>query len=221
MAFSLLLIDDHPLFLDGLQLMLGSNKNINIIGVCSNGKEALQFLETNSKVDLVLMDINMPIMNGYETSLHLSKQHPNIKIIALSMYVEHTNIRKMLEAGVSGYVYKNADAETLSTAIKTVMAEDYFIEEEAQYILKDYLNKVKDEEKGYYKFKNFELTKREKEIVKLIMEGLTNNEIANQLFVSSRTVDTHRKNVLSKLGLKNTATLVKYAMENKVYLGIG
>ncbi len=220
MAFSILLVDDHSLFLDGLQLMLGSNKKINIVGVCNNGKEGLEFLETNNKIDLVLMDINMPVMNGYETSLELSKLYPDIKIIALSMYVEHTNIKKMLEAGVKGYVYKNADAETLCTAIDEVMNEQYYIEEEAQYILKDYLSKLKDESKGYYKFNNFELTKREKEIVGLITDGLTNNEIASKLFVSNRTVDTHRKNVLSKLGLKNTATLVKYAIENKVYLGI-
>lgn len=220
MPFSLLLIDDHSLFLDGLQLMLGSNKKLEIIGVAHHGKEALEFLEKNNKIDLVLMDINMPVMNGYETCIQLAKHYPQIKVIALSMYIEHTNIKKMLQAGVHGYVYKNADAETLLSAIDTVMKEDYYVEEEAQHILKDYLNKKKDKSKGYYKFKNFELTKREKEIVKLIIDGLTNQEIADTLFISIRTVDTHRKNVLSKLGLKNTATLVKYAMENKVYLGM-
>jgi DNA-binding NarL/FixJ family response regulator len=220
MAFSLLLIDDHSLFLDGLQLMLGSNKNIEIKGVAHHGKEALAFLEKNSNIDLILMDINMPVMNGYETCIELAVRYPQIKVIALSMYIEHTNIKKMLEAGVHGYVYKNADAETLHKAIDSVMQDDYYVEAEAQHILKDYLNKKKDESKGYFKFEKFELTNREKEIVQLIIEGLTNNEIATNLFISNRTVDTHRKNVLSKLGLKNTATLVKYAMENKVYLGM-
>lgn len=220
MAVSILLVDDHAMFLDGLQLMLGSNKKIAIEGVCHNGKEALDFLKKGKSIDLILMDINMPIMNGYETSIELAQHYPNIKIIALSMYVEHTNIKKMLEAGVHGYVYKNADSMTLLSAIDTVMKDDYFIEEEAAYILREYLSKKKDERKGYHKFKKFELTKREKEIVKLIINGLTNQEIATTLFVSNRTIDTHRKNVLSKLGLKNTATLVKYAIDNKVYLGI-
>ena len=162
----------------------------------------------------------MPVMNGYETCIELANQYPNIKVIALSMYIEHTNIKKMLQAGVHGYVYKNADSDTLLTAIETVMQDGYYIEEEAQYILKDYLSKKKDEGRGYYRFKKFELTTREKEIVKYIIDGFTNQEIATSLYVSIRTIDTHRKNVLSKLGLKNTATLVKYAMDNKVYLGI-
>ncbi len=220
MTYSLLLVDDHTLFLDGLQLMLGSNKKVEIIGVANNGEEALDILKTNDTIDLILMDINMPVMNGYETSMEVAKMYPNIKVIALSMYIEHTNIKKMLEAGVHGYVYKNADAQTLMEAVETVMQDEYFVEDEAQYILNDYLGKKKDESKGYHKFKKFELTNREKEIVKLIIQGMTNQEIANTLFVSIRTVDTHRKNVLSKLDLKNTATLVKYALDNKVYLGI-
>lgn len=220
MSVSILLVDDHALFLAGLQLMLGANEQVEIKGVAKNGKEALQFLENNNSIDIVLMDINMPVMNGYETSIELAQHYPEIKIIALSMYVEHTNIKKMLEAGVHGYVYKNADSVTLLNAIEKVMMDDYYVEEEAQYILTDYLGKKKDVSKGYHKFKKFELTKREKEIVALIINGLTNQEIAKSLFVSNRTVDTHRKNVLSKLGLKNTATLVKYALDNKVYLGI-
>ncbi len=220
MAVSILLVDDHSLFLDGLQLMLGANSKVEIKGVCKNGKEALHFLENNNEIDIVLMDINMPVMNGYETSIELEKKFPDIKIIALSMYVEHTNIKKMLEAGVHGYVYKNADSATLLAAIDSVMQHNFYVEDEAQYILKEYLANKKDEKNGYHKFKKFELTKREKEIVILIIKGLTNQEIAKSLFVSNRTVDTHRKNVLSKLGLKNTATLVKYAIDNKVYLGI-
>jgi len=220
MAISILLVDDHALFLDGLQLMLGANQNVAIKGVCKNGKEALSFLEKNQTIDIILMDINMPIMNGYETSIEIVQKFPSIKIVALSMYVEHANIKKMLEAGVHGYVYKNADSTTLIEAIDKVMNDDYYIEEEAQYILTKYLSNKKDASKGYHKFKKFELTKREKEIVTLIISGLTNQEIAKSLFVSTRTVDTHRKNVLSKLGLKNTATLVKYALDNKVYLGI-
>ncbi len=220
MAFSVLIVDDHQLFLDGLQLMLNDNETLNIVGACKNGREVLDFLSANSTVDLVLLDINMPVMNGYETSLEMQKLYPTVKIIALSTYVEHTNITKMLEAGVMGYVYKNADADTLTKAIQEVMNEQYYIEEEAQYILKEYLEHVKDEQKGYYKFKHFELTQREKEIVILIMDGFTNQEIADKLFLSNRTVDTHRNNVLNKLDLKNTATLVKYAMENKEYLGI-
>jgi two-component system nitrate/nitrite response regulator NarL len=220
MAVSILLVDDHALFLAGLQLMLGANSNVQIKGVCKNGQEALEFLDKNKNIDLILMDINMPVMNGYETSIELAEHYPDIKIIALSMYVEHTNIKKMLEVGVHGYVYKNADSATLLNAITTVMQHDYYVEDEAQYILTEYLAKKKDESKGYHKFKKFELTKREKEIVSLIIDGLTNNEIAKSLFVSNRTIDTHRKNVLSKLGLKNTATLVKYALDNKVYLGI-
>jgi len=219
-SYSILLVDDHALFLDGLQLMLNAKSDVKIKGICKHGGEVLEYLKKDKDIDIILMDINMPIMNGYETSIELAQHYPNIKIIALSMYVEHTNIKKMLQAGVHGYVYKNADANTLLSAIHTVMREDYYVEEEAQHILKDYLNKKKDVSKGYHKFKKFELTKREKEIVSLIMEGMTNQEIATSLFLSNRTVDTHRKNVLSKLDLKNTATLVKYALENKVYLGI-
>ena len=142
MSVKLLLIDDHALFLKGLELMLQTQKELSVVGVCNNGQEAIDFLN-KEEVDLVLLDINMPVLNGYETSIIIKEKYPEVKIIALSMFIEHNNIHKMLHAGVQGYLYKNADLDCLITAIETVMQHDYYVEHDAQHILKSFLKEKK------------------------------------------------------------------------------
>ncbi len=219
MAQKILLVDDHELFINGLKLMLSINPNLEVVGQCRDGYQAIEYVQDN-EVDIILLDINMPKINGYETTLEIRKHDQDIKIIALTMFIEHHNITKMLEAGVNGYVHKNTNAEILFEAIDKVMHYEYHVPSESAYLLEEYLRKKKDAEKGYHKFKYHILTEREKEVLRYIINGYTNQEIADEIYLSTRTVDTHRQNIMSKLNIKNTASLVKYALENKVYLGL-
>jgi len=215
----ILIADDHTMFINGLQMLLSSNGNYDITAIAHNGKEILDLL-TDHKIDLILMDINMPIVSGYEATLLITKKYPDVKIIALSMLADAVSVGKMLEAGVDGYIFKNANESELIEAIDTVMKGDYFVTAEMEPVLQKLLKKKKDVDKGYATMETNPLSVREIEILKFIMNGLTNNEIADRLFLSPRTVETHRKNILAKLEIKNTAGLVKYAIEKAVFLGL-
>jgi DNA-binding NarL/FixJ family response regulator len=215
----LLIADDHTMFLNGLRMLLATNPNYHVMGTAQNGTEVLDILN-KEEIDVVLMDINMPVLSGYDATIILNKRFPNTKIIVLSMLADAASVRKMLEAGAQGYIFKNAGEEELFEAIDTVAQEAYFVTEGMQDVLQDFLKKKKDVLKGYEKMETNPLSQREIEILKMIMDGNTNNEIADKLFLSNRTVDTHRKNILAKLQLKNTAALVKYATEKAVFLGI-
>lgn len=215
----ILIADDHNMFINGLKLILSTRKGYEVAAVAKNGKEVLSFL-TSGCADVIIMDINMPVLNGYETTLLLRAEFPHIPVIALSMLADKTSVTKMLEAGAKGYLFKNANDNELFQAIDTVTAGDYYVTGEMISMLHAFEVKKRDLLRGYAKVDIHPLSTREIDIVRLIIEGFTNVEIANRLFLSTRTVDTHRKNILSKLGLKNTASLVKYVMDNKAFLGI-
>lgn len=136
------------------------------------------------------------------------------------MLNDKASVLKMLEAGVKGYLFKNTDETELIEAIKTVNLDEYYLHPNLQDILETYLHNEKDRAKGYLHYKKNILSSREIEILKYIMNGYTNQEIAEKIILSTHTIDTHRKNMLAKLNLKNTASLIKYAMENKAFLGI-
>jgi len=216
---NLLIADDHNMFINGLKMLLASEKKYKVTAIAHNGTEVLSQLRA-FPIDIVLMDINMPVLSGYEAALVMEKQFPDVRIIALSMLADASSVRKMLEAGAHGYIFKNTDEKELFLALETVYDYGYFVTEEMQPVLKEYLKRKKDIEKGYEKPDVHPLSEREIEILKLIMEGLTNVLIAEKLYLSNRTVDTHRKNILAKLGLKNTAALVKYAVENAAFLSL-
>jgi DNA-binding NarL/FixJ family response regulator len=215
-----LLVDDHRIIRDGLKALLMGVKEINIIGECSDGIEVSTFLDNNN-VDVILMDINMPKQDGITTTGIISKDYPNVKIIALTMHQEESYISKILQAGANGYVIKNASRREIVDAINKVnQGNTYFSEDVTNIMMSKYLNSgVKSERKNHNSTHDIsieDLTKRELEILNLIIDEHTNVEIGEKLFISPRTVDTHRRNLLLKIGVKNTAGLVKYALQHNL-----
>ncbi len=204
----ILIVDDHLMFLEGLLSLLQNENQIEIIGVASNGNEALLLLEKYD-ADVLITDISMPELDGFELIANLNKKYPNISTLILSMHSEPRVISKLIKLNVNGYLLKNAEKEELLKAINSLFAgENYFSEE----VKKIYTESSFSRNKKY----NYvpELSRREKEVLKLIYEENTTKEIAEKLFISQYTVESHRKNIFSKLNVKNVAGLIKYAIEN-------
>ena len=206
---TVILVDDHLLFREGLKLMLNLNSKIGMIYQAANGIEFLELLEKITP-DIVLMDIDMPQMDGIEATIQALSKWPQMKIIALSMYGDDEYYIKMIEAGARGFILKNSDIEVVEQAIEAVMAGQNYFSSEVMANLVIHLNKKKNDEA-----KN-ELTERESEILYHICKGLSNQEIADTLFLSKRTVDKHRENILSKTNAKNTAGLVIFAIKHGI-----
>lgn len=201
---NLLIADDHTLFIEGLTMLVSRIEDVHIVGDAKNGKEVIELCQ-NQKVDLILMDLEMPQMGGIEATEIIKRDFSNIKIIAVTMLNDYNTIKKALRSGMDGYVVKNLGIAELQNAIETVMNGQIYMSPEITTILALGVAGRKPNQ-AYVP----DLTKREKEVIKLIIDGLTNDLIAKKLFLSPLTVSTHRKNVLSKLNLKNTAMLVKY-----------
>lgn len=210
----LLLADDHALFLEGLKLILSYDAELEIVGTASDGHKARKLLDEVA-CDVLLMDLHMPGISGYELCRQMKSAKTGPKIIIVSMADEPGVIEKLFQAGADGYVLKNGGGEELRTAIASVMADIKFVSPE---IIHKYGFRI-PEEMGEAQ-PGTELTRREVEILGYIIRGFTNPEIAEILFLSTPTVQTHRKNMLAKLGLKNTASLVKYGLDNKLILGL-
>jgi len=205
---TLLLADDQSIILDGLEALLQHDEDVRIVGRASNGLEAVERAK-ELRPDVVLMDISMPKMDGIEAMRELMKCCTSTRVLMLTMYGNKEFVHEILEAGASGFLLKNVGKEELRTALRTVAAGQQYIAEEVQRMLdEDDHFKDRDGEKAYVS-----LSKREKEVVMLICKEYTTQEIATALFLSSQTIDTHRKNILHKLDLRNVAGLVKYAME--------
>jgi DNA-binding NarL/FixJ family response regulator len=207
----ILLVDDHALIREGIKNSLMNHEHLDVAEAV-NGKEAIdQIAHTN--FDLVIMDISMPEMSGTEATSIITKKYPNLNVLMLSMHTDESHIREALKAGALGYILKNTDMEELLEAIVTVSnGEPYFNKEVSAKIMNQLVRgKENNQSNGLSK-----LTNRETEILKLISEEYTNHEIADKLFISSRTVDTHRRNLIQKLQAKNTAGLVRYAIRNKI-----
>lgn len=211
----ILLVDDHKIIRDGMKALLFGNSDIEIVGECNDGDEVLPFLEKN-EVDVIIMDINMPVLNGIDATTKIIEKYPEMKILALSMHNEEGYISKILKAGAMGYVLKNTGKKELIEAISKVYENgNYFSDEVATIMMSKYMKNNNSRQKQPRSLARVEnLTKREVEILSLIAEEMTNVEIGDKLFISPRTVDTHRRNLLQKLGVKNTAGLVKFAMQN-------
>ncbi len=201
--------DDHQIFVDGLKELLQSMDDIEVAGEANNGKELLQLL-SSTPADLVLLDVNMPEMDGIEATKAMVEQYPEVRILMLTMFDTQDYIQKLLRAGAHGYVLKNTGKEELHLAIQTLMkGESYFSEEVTTRIMEG-LQKKKARANDY---RLVELTEREKEVLVLIAGEMTTREIADQLCVSHHTVETHRKNLISKLNVRNVTGLVKYAVQ--------
>lgn len=208
----ILIVDDHEVVRDGLKNILLSLNNVAIAGEAANGEDAIAFYDSN-KPDLVIMDISMPGMNGIEATRIIKENDPNAKILILTMHDNQEYLNQIIRSGAKGFVLKNTDKEELLDAVKTVAGgENFFSKDISKLIIENYIRSAKDTDKneGY---KEVPLTKREIEILKYIAEGNSNQEIANKLYISYNTVDTHRKNIMHKLSIKNTAGLVRYAIE--------
>lgn len=206
----ILLVDDHEIVRDGLKSVISSETGLKVIGEASNGDEAIEKC-SELEPDLIIMDINMPEKNGIQAATEIKKLNPNIRILALTMSDNELHIKRMIQAGASGYILKDSGVSEFRKAIRELMADrHYFSNEAAQSVLLELI-----QHRGKSKpSENYSITKRELDVLKLIVNEHTNQEIAEKLFISVRTVDAHRRNLLEKTGAKNTAGLVRYALEN-------
>jgi two-component system, NarL family, nitrate/nitrite response regulator NarL len=210
----LLIADDHQMFVDGLKSSLTQTDFVSVTGTANTGKQVLDFLEEN-ETDMVLLDINMPEMNGIETAKIIVKKYPAIRIIMLSMYLEKQLIEELVRIGISGYILKNTGVKELEQAIRTVSeGKKHFSNDVALKLLDAQTNTVYANESGQLPLQLPGLTERETEVLKLIAKEFTTPEIAEKLFISAYTVETHRKNLIRKLNVKNIAGLVKFAVQN-------
>lgn len=206
----IIIADDHQLFIEGVHSLINSMKGIEIIKEVNNGQLLIDILE-HTKCDLILMDVNMPMLDGIEATKQIKKTHPEIKILMLTMFSSKDYIEKLLRAGADGYLLKNTDVVELKEAIETLMKGDSYFSKEVTERIMEGLQKKKHEEKTKYLI---ELTEREIDVLKLIAQEFTTAEIAEKLYISTHTVETHRKNLISKLNVRNIAGLVKYAIQN-------
>lgn len=197
--------DDHQMFIDGIKALLENSGSIEITGSANNGRELLHKL-SETEVDIILMDLGMPEMDGIDATAAVFAKYPAVKVIALTMYDDQNKIVKMLKAGAKGYVLKNTSKDELMEAIQTIADGGVY------YSDKIMLNTMKTISSDSDPLKK--LTDREIEIIRLIVKAFTNKEIADQLSISELTVNTHRKNAMRKLAIKNTAGLVKFAIDH-------
>ena len=207
-----LIVDDHQLIRAGIKLLCAGSKKIRVIGEASDGSEALEILASKN-CDIVLMDINMPILGGIDATLAITSKYPNTKVIAISMHDEYRYISKMLQAGARGYLSKGTDTSELVTAISKVNnGETYFSQKISATMMSKFMT-VNSHGGATRSKTNSPLSNREIVVLKLIATEHTNHDIALKLGLSARTVDTHRRNIMSKLDVHNTAGLVKYVIE--------
>lgn len=208
--YQIIIVDDHQIFRAGLKTMLNETPNFKVIAEAADGEEFLKILE-NYTPDVILMDIKMPNLNGIGATREALKKYPNLKIIALTMFSEQEYCRDMIDAGAEGFVLKNIEQDELEKAIVRVTeGENYFSQE-----VMDVICKLEDKNTKKQSI-DLKLTQRELEILQLLCKGLSNQEISKELFISPRTVEGHRANLLNKTGSKNTVKLVMYAIKNKL-----
>lgn len=210
-SIRVIVVDDHEIFRNGLKMVIGKIDFAMVVGEASNGEEFLKLIKV-TPADIILMDVEMPFMNGIEATRHALKEFPQMKIIALTMFAEDQYIQSMLDEGAKGFLIKNIKKDALSNALTTVYAGgNYYSEELFKFFTKQV---VKDEKADI----DIKFTRREKEILQLLAEGLSNKEIANVLFVSERTVIGHKSNLLSKTGCKSTVSLLSFAIKHKIVM---
>lgn len=205
-----LLVDDHQMFIDGLRTLLSKNSSIEIIGEALNGLQALEIIRSQ-EVNLVLSDINMPEMSGTELAKIIKSEKPDTKILILSMYNDREIVHEIVMTEAEGYILKNANKNELLNALTRISSGGtYYSNEVMEIITESYVK----EQKGLERIKD--LTKREIEIIRLICQEHSTPEIAEHLFISPLTVETHRKNILKKTKVRTIVGLIKFAIENRI-----
>ena len=211
---NLIIVDDHRLFRNGIKALLKELSYIGVVTEASNGKEFIDFITANP-VDMALMDINMPVMNGIDATREAKHIQPNIKIIALSMLNDDDYYFKMIDAGAQGFILKDSGSDELVQAIETVLnGQNYFSQDLLRNIIMSLSSNVKPESNRSPEEVSF--TDREIDVLEQICKGLSNQEIADALFISPRTAERHRSNLFTKTGAKNSVTLVMYAIKNNL-----
>lgn len=204
MPTKVFIVDDHYMVIEGIRSLLQHEPKVEWAGHAMNAASCLAFLKQN-EVDVILMDINLPDKSGIDLCAEVKKDYPYVFILGLSTFNQQSFIQKMIENGASGYLLKNATQEEILEGIGTVMKGRLYLSGEAAHTLRNAPELPVPV-----------LTRREKEVLELIAEGMTNNEIAQKLFISVTTVDTHRKNLLAKFEAKNVAALIRVAAQNKL-----
>ena len=213
-AIRIILTEDHQILRDGIKALIAS-ENIEIIGEASTGEELWNLLEI-SQPDIILMDISLPDTTGIELTALLKTKFPEIKVLILSMFMDESFIKQSIKAGVKGYLHKNTTREEILEAINTIYAgNDFYSENVSKIILKTYIEKAKNTS-GDNLSPHELLSKREIEILKMFAEGFINKEIADKLFISVRTVESHKNHIMQKLGLKTQVELVRFAIRNNL-----
>ncbi len=212
MPIKILIADDHPLIAEGIKNTFENQQEYQVVAVVNNGKEALDFIEQHL-VDIALLDIDMPIMDGIECAKQIIVNYNDVKVAMLSMHQEPSIIKNLIEIGVKGYMLKTIPSEELLIATKSIYNDkEYFNADVTKALLSNNTSTFHQ-----YKQKSplvEELTSREKEIIKYISQGFTNIQIGEKLFISPRTVDTHRTNIMRKIDVHNVASLIRFAFQN-------
>jgi len=210
-TIQVIIVDDHKLVTDCIGLFLRGAKNIDVIGIAHSGKDTLTMLK-KEKPDVILADISMPEMSGIQLTASVKKKYPNIKILILSMHSDYNNISEAIDAGADGYVPKDVSSEELVEAITTVSkGKNYFHSTISDEIVKNYASKRQQDDTILP-----QLTRRELEVLQLFAEGFNNSEIAEKLFLSVRTIESHKNHILQKTNMKNSVELIKFAIKNRI-----
>jgi two-component system, NarL family, nitrate/nitrite response regulator NarL len=209
-TIKVMIVDDHQMFIDGVKSLLGKEKDLHFVAEANSGDQALQILKEN-EIDFVITDINMPGMSGTELAKTVKEKYPDIKVMVLSMFNEPEIINEIIASEAEGYILKNTGKEELISAIRHIMDDGTFYSNEVIELM---LSSQKMEKK--IQSKADVLTKREMEILKLICDEYSTSLIAETLFISPRTVETHRKNIMHKTGCKTIVGLIKFAIHNQL-----
>ncbi|MEP6792973.1 MAG: response regulator transcription factor [Saprospiraceae bacterium] len=209
-----MIADDHNMFVEGVESILEGIDNIQVVAKCYTGLEVFEKI-ANIPVDVILLDINLPGMNGLEVCQKLSKEYPDVKVLALSMHNEESFVTEILKYGAQGYILKNTGKKELITAIEMVNSgQSYFSNEVTETIMKSLVNQRTGGKKS--SMLTPKISRREKDVLELIVKEHTTQEIADTLFISLKTVESHRRSLLTKLGVRNTAGLVRVAIEHQL-----
>jgi DNA-binding NarL/FixJ family response regulator len=204
------IVDDHEFFRNGLKMVINRLKYAKVVGEASNGKEFLDLLSKNEP-DIVLIDIQMPLMNGIEATHLALEEYPDLKIVALTMFDDEEYVQSMIDAGAKGFLLKNITKEILDQALTAIQSgKNYYSPELFNFFTKKVVSEPRRDDE------EVQLTRREKEILQLICDGLTNKEIADRLFISERTVVGHKSNLLAKTNTKSSVGLLSYAIRNRL-----
>jgi len=208
MSIRILLVDDHKIVRDGLRTLIEKEAGMEVIGEARNGREGFK-LTRKLLPDVVIMDITMPDMNGIDATRSILEEHPDIKVVALSMHSDRRLISGMLEAGASGYLLKDSAFEELARAVRAVVTHQTYLSPSiTDVVIKRFIGKSTSVERSVFT----DLTKREREVLQLLVEGMSTKGVASSLNVSVKTIETHRANIMDKLDIHSISELVKYAI---------